>query len=129
MEMSSSIPYLLRALYAWIVDNGCTPYVVIDATLPGTRVPTEYVQDGRIVLNISPAAVRDLRIEEDAVRFGGRFGGIAREIEAPIAAIAAIYARENGQGMWFPREDGAGPDATPPDDTPGGGKPALRVVK
>ena len=143
--MKSSRPYLLRGLYDWIVDNGCTPHVIVDAELPGVAVPTEYVKDGQIVLNLSHTAVIELQLADDAVSFNGRFGGNPRDIYIPMAAILGIYARENGQGMAFEQED----DDLPPeggDDTtrergaqsptnaptplrPNGGRPSLKVVK
>jgi stringent starvation protein B len=128
--MKSSRPYLVRALYDWIVDNGCTPYVLIDAHARGVEVPQQYVKDGQIVLNISPGAVANLLISNEDIRFRGRFGGIAVEILAPMGAVLGIYARENGQGMVFEAESTPPPSA--PEDgarSPGSGKPGLRVVK
>ncbi len=125
--MNSSVPYLIRAINDWILDNGCTPYVVVDATLEDVSVPMEHVKDGQIVLNISPKAVRNLSISDEYIMFSGRFSGIAHEIHAPIEAVMGIIAKENGEGMWFPREE----DAPDPDDepTPPRGKPELKVVK
>ena len=96
----STKPYFLRALYEWCTDNGFTPYVAVavDST---TRVPNEYVKDGQIVLNVSFDATSNLKIGNDALSFAARFGGVAREIMVPIERVAAIYARENGQGMGF----------------------------
>jgi stringent starvation protein B len=108
----------------------------VDAELPGVVVPRQYVKDGQIVLNISPGAVIDLHISNETVFFNGRFGGVATDIEVPVAAVVGIYARENGQGMVFePEEAGDGPE--PPDATPLGGagkgrgdsRPSLKVVK
>ena len=121
--MTSSVPYLLRGMHEWILDNGCTPYLVLDATVGGTFVPEEHVKEGQIVLNISPSAVRDLQIEQDFLSFDGRFQGVAMEIYAPINAVLGIVARENGEGMWFPKEDDDNPDPTPPNP------PTLKVVK
>jgi len=131
--MLSSKPYLLRALHEWILDNHCTPYLVIDALLQGVVVPSEHIKDGQIVLNIAPSAVVGLSLGQDAITFNARFGGVARNICVPIYAIQGIYARENGQGMMFPPEDMPEPD--PSGD--GGSdsqkatpiRPALRVVK
>lgn len=130
--MKSSRPYLVRALYDWIVDNGCTPYVLIDAHIPGVEVPQQYVKDGQIVLNVSPGAVANLLISNDDIRFRGRFGGIAVDILAPMGAVLGIYARENGQGMVFEPE--SPPPAPPADEgarpsAPSSGKRGLRVVK
>ena len=110
-------------MHEWILDNGCTPYLVLDASVDGTFVPEEYVKEGQIVLNISPSAVRDLQIEQDFLSFDGRFQGVAMEIYAPINAVLGIVARENGEGMWFPKEDDDNPDPTPPRP------PTLKVVK
>lgn len=137
--MKSSRPYLVRALYEWIVDNNCTPHILVNAEYPGVRVPPGFAQDGQIVLNVSPSAVRYLQMENEAVSFEGRFGGVAHSLHVPIAALLAIYARENGQGMVFEQELGGGEDeeAGPEDDGPQGGgepprpggRPSLKVVK
>ena len=125
--MNSSISYLVRAINEWILDNDCTPYLILDATLEGVSVPMEYVKHGQIVLNISPAAIRNLVISSDHVTFSGRFSGVAHEIYAPIQAVMGIIARENGEGMWFPRDD----DPEPPEFSPPRprGSPRLKVVK
>nr|WP_252180530.1 ClpXP protease specificity-enhancing factor [Endozoicomonas sp. 4G] len=99
--MTSSRPYIARALYDWILENDCTPYILVDAACRGVEVPREYVNDGQIVLNISPAAVRAMHMGNDMITFDGRFGGEALTIVVPIEALMAIYARENGQGMVF----------------------------
>lgn len=130
--MTPSRPYIMRALYEWIVDNGCTPYVLVDASLDNVLVPEQYVKDGQIVLNISPTAVMDLNMSNDAVAFNGRFGGVATDIYVPVNAVIGIYARENGQGMVFEPEEE--PDPTPPEDEPPepmkpAGRPSLKVVK
>lgn len=123
--MTSSRPYLIRALYDWIVDNEMTPHVLVDAGYPGTSVPQQFVENGKIVLNIGPYAVQGLAIENEAIGFSARFGGIANHIVVPIGAVQAIYARENGRGMVFAEED----EAPPPSEPEGGKKPTLRVVK
>ena len=97
--MNSSRPYLVRALYEWIVDNDCTPHLLVNAEYPGVQVPPGFASDGQIVLNASPSAVRHLHMDNEAVSFEGRFGGVAHSLYIPSAAILAIYARENGQGM------------------------------
>lgn len=127
MTMNSSRSYLMRALYEWIVDNNCTPYVLVDATAVGVEVPQQYVKNGQIVLNIAPAAVSELLVSNEAISFRGRFGGIAVDVIAPIGAVLGIYARENGQGMVFePEAPKPPPD---PEDEPRATKPSLRVVK
>ena len=131
--MNSSRPYLLRALYEWIVDNGCTPHIIVDAQIEGVDVPSQYIKDGQIVLNLSPSAVIELQLADDSVSFNGRFGGRPTDVFIPMAAILGIYARENGQGMAFEPEDGSGPGPEDGGKTPTplrrGGKPSLKVVK
>jgi stringent starvation protein B len=130
--MTPSRPYIMRALYEWIVDNSCTPYVLVDATLDNVLVPEQYVKDGQIVLNISPTAVMELNMSNDAVAFNGRFGGVATDIYVPVNAVIGIYARENGQGMVFEPEeeaDPAPPEDEPPEPTKPEGRPSLKIVK
>lgn len=115
--MTSSRPYLLRALYDWISDNCLTPQVLIDARHPEVQIPDHLRAEDRVVLNISAAAVRDLLIDNDALSFVARFSGVSQGVVVPLAAVLAIYARENGQGMMFPNVDDH--DRTP-DDEPGG---------
>jgi stringent starvation protein B len=117
----------MRALYEWIVDNDLTPYVLVEASTPGVIVPQQFVKDNQIVLNISPDAVVDLNISNEAMVFNGRFGGVATDIFVPIPAVVGIYARENGQGMVFdPEETVRSPDDTPPDPEK---RPSLKIVK
>ncbi len=134
MSMTSSRPYIMRALYEWILDNECTPYVLVSADQPGVEVPRQYVKDGQIVLNISPAAVVDLLIDNDAMQFNGRFGGVPIDVHVPMQAVLGIYARENGQGMVFDGEEAPWPEPPQPSpDSPspprGDGRPSLKVVK
>lgn len=103
--MISSKPYLIRAIYEWILDNQMTPHLVVDANFPGASVPQEFVDEGRIVLNIAPGAVRGLVIGNDWIQFNARFGGVAREVMVPSEAVTGIFTRENGQGMVFPEPD------------------------
>ena len=103
--LTSQRPYLLRAIYEWIVDNGMTPHVLVDATLPGVRVPQHAVQDGRIVLNIADRAVGRLRMDNDSLTFSARFGGISQNVVVPMYAVVALYTRETGQGIRMPDED------------------------
>ena len=136
-SMTSHRPYLLRALYEWIADNGMTPHILVDAQLPGVRVPPHTVKEGRVVLNIADRAVAKLELDNEAVRFTARFGGVSHPVVVPVSAVLAIYARETGQGMALPEDTGntAPPDdePTPPDDTPGEDVPRrgahLRVIK
>jgi len=102
--MTSSRPYLLRALNEWIQDNDMTPHIVVDASQKDVIVPTEFVTSGKIVLNVSPSAVHGLAIDNDFICFSARFSGKAMDVIVPINAIMAIYAKENGQGMVFTDE-------------------------
>jgi stringent starvation protein B len=130
--MTSNKPYFIRAIYEWICDNNLTPYIVINAKEYSVQVPTQYVEDGKIILNISPEAANALVIKNEDIEFMARFSGAAMRVYAPIKAVLAIYARENGQGMIFNEEpndgDGNGTGGhTPPSGKKG--KPQLRVVK
>lgn len=129
--MTPTRPYLLRAVYEWIVDNDCTPFLAVNADWPGVDVPADYVEDGQITLNVSPGAIAGLQMADDAVSFNARFSGTPRSLYVPMGAVIGIYARENGQGMAFPEEyelpQSQDDDPEPP--RPGGGKPQLKVVK
>jgi stringent starvation protein B len=131
--MTPSRPYVMRALYEWIVDNDCTPYLLVDAAGSDVVVPQQYVKDGQIVLNISPGAVMDLSIANEAVTFNGRFGGLAIDVFVPISAVLGIYARENGQGMVFETEDVSHndpePDGPEPPDIKPDKRPSLKIVR
>lgn len=132
--MTSSRPYLIRAIHEWIVDNDLTPHIVVNAESEGVRVPSEYVKDGQISLNISTTAVQGLSMDNDWIAFDARFGGRPFNVSVPTGAVLAIFARENGAGMHFGEEEQ--PDGPPPgpDDDGGSGRkakgqPALRIVK
>ncbi len=145
--MTSNRPYLLRAFYDWIVDNDCTPYLVVNALMDGVMVPQQHVSDGQIVLNVAPRAVTAFHMDLESVSFNTRFGGVPTDIVIPVQAVMGIYARENGQGMVFqaePRDPQppAGPGSSDkpkgprrkPDGGNGGSSPAakrpsLKVVK
>jgi stringent starvation protein B len=129
-------PYLLRAMHEWIVDSGCTPHIVVDASVPGVEVPRQYVQDGKIVLNVGLSATAGLVLGNDEVSFSGRFGGTSMAVRVPVAAILAVYARETGQGMIFSEEGAPPPPAggepqppSPPQPKPAGSRAKLKVVK
>ena len=122
--MTSSRPYLIRALYEWIVDNSLTPHLLVDIQVEGVDAPVEFAENGKLVLNLSPRAVRGLSMGNELVTFDARFSGRSRRVSVPVPAVLAIYARENGQGMLFSDRDDGG---EPPEG--GGGKPRLRVVK
>lgn len=131
--MTSSRPYLIRAFYDWILDNGLTPHLLVDAQVSGVVVPSQFVQDGKIVLNLSPTAVRHLELGNEILRFGARFGGVAMEVQVPPDAVLGIYARENGQGMLFPptaEAPGASAESSEPEPPkPPKDRPTLKVVK
>jgi stringent starvation protein B len=133
MKLSSNRPYLIRALYEWLVDNDLTPHLLVEADAEAVVVPTQYVEDGRIVLNISPSAVRDLLLDNSMISFNARFGGSPMDVFVPPAAVLGIYARENGRGMLFPEEEmPSDSDSSPddePDPTPPRERPTLKVVK
>jgi len=130
----STKPYLIRALHQWCVDSGYTPQLLV-AVDSRTRVPMAYVKDGQIVMNISDGATRNLMLDNDWIQFSARFGGVSHEISIPVDRVAAIFARENGQGLHFePADstDGTSPDDAPPSDgapVPPKAKPTLKVVK
>jgi len=103
--MLSNRPYLLRAFHQWIVDSSCTPILVIDATNPRCKIPLDYAEGGEIVFNISSSAIRDLNISNQLVEFKASFSGVIHLISAPIKAILAVYAEENGEGIFFDAEE------------------------
>lgn len=137
MAMTSSRSYLIKALYEWIVDNQCTPYVLVNAMADNVSVPQDYVNpDGQVVLNISPSAVMQFSLENSSLSFRARFGGVPTDIFVPCSAVLGIYAKENQQGMVF--EPDSEPDDTPPSGSPSENKkksstaqvrPSLKVVK
>jgi len=103
--MSPNRPYLLRAFYEWLNDNDMTPHLVVNADIPGVQVPNEHVKDGQIVLNVAPGAIGNIEMSNDRVMFNARFGGKPFQLNIPMAAVVAIYARENGAGTMFEEED------------------------
>ncbi len=126
--MTSSRPYLIRALYEWIFDNGMTPHVLVDAGMDDVVVPRQHVENGKIVLNVSPQAVQNLQLHNEYIKFGARFSGQPMQVHIPVMAILAIYAKENGKGMVFTPEDGSETPPESPDDSETK-RPNLRVVK
>lgn len=137
MTMRTHRPYMIRALNEWILDNKCTPYILVNALAPGVGVPQSFVKDGQIILNISPRAVQQLSISNDLLEFSGRFGGVPMDVTVPVHAILGIYARENGQGMIFETDDPIPEPPRPAGDSAGqdssssrtSRKPSLRLVK
>jgi stringent starvation protein B len=128
-------PYLLRAMHEWITDCDQTPHIVVDAAMAGVEVPRQYVQNGKIILNVSNSATSNLSLGNDFVRFRARFGATTHDVIVPIAAVLGIYARETGQGMIFSEADAPPPQPpqAPTDAPPAGDakrtKPTLKVVK
>jgi stringent starvation protein B len=129
---------MLRALYEWIVENECTPHIVVDALADDVMVPQQYVNNsGEIVLNIAPGAVQGLSLENEATSFSARFGGVPHDIYVPSDAVLGIYARENGRGMMFeqepkpepPKPEGPKPKDSAPKSDESEKKPGLRLVK
>ena len=139
--MKPSRPYIARALFEWILDNDLTPYVLVDATRDYVTVPLQFVEEGQIVLNLAPSAVREFYIGDDAISFNARFSGQPMDVYLPMASLLAIYARENGQGMGFGSEPGAegymldrttespANDKADAIEKPEKKKPSLKVVK
>ncbi len=118
VAMTSNRPYLIRAIYEWIGDNGMTPHLLVDATQAGVQVPMQSVKDGQVVLNIAARAVGQLDLGNDGIRFMARFSGVSHSVRVPLAAVLAIYAQETGQGMMLPRDDEAtSAAATPAEET------------
>lgn len=137
-KVLSTKPYLMRAFYDWILDSDLTPHVIVDTTYPRVKVPKNYIEDGRIILNISPEATDQLAIGNEWIEFSASFDQAIERISFPIAAVLAIYAQENGKGMVFSEEedDDGGDDgegSPPMIESPVEGKPTkyphLRVVK
>lgn len=106
--MLSNKPYLIRAFYEWIVDSKCTPFLVVNANFPRCKIPQQFVEDGQITLNISPEAIRDVKFGNDLVEFRASFSSIVHIISVPVKAVLAVYAQENGQGMFFDFEEDDG---------------------
>jgi stringent starvation protein B len=135
MAEKSTKPYLIRAIHEWCTDSGLTPYLSVQVNA-ATRVPAEHVKNGEIVLNVGYDATHRLKIGNELIQFSARFSGVSRECSVPVEAVSGIFAKENGQGLFFPREasgDGAPvpdtPETTPPGAPPNGGKPKLQVIK
>ncbi len=130
--MTPSRPYFIRAVYEWILDNELTPYLLVNSGYPDVMVPMEFVQDGKILLNLAPSAIRELHMGNDEIEFSARFGGKARNLYVPIGSVMAVYAKENGKGMFFdeneipPPPNDSGDKGKSPKPS---GKPSLKVVK
>ncbi len=128
--MNSSRPYLVRAIHEWLIDNDQTPYLLVNAEHKDVQVPVNYVQNGKIVLNVSISAVEQLHMDNAAVSFNARFGGHPTNIYIPISACMAIYSKENGQGMVFKEDTDSGPEEPDNDSSKKIlAKPSLKIVK
>jgi len=134
--MTSNRPYLIRALFDWVIDNGLTPHLLIDTSNQSVVVPQQFVENQKIVLNISTSATTNLVLGNESISFNARFSGQPMNVFLPIESIMAIYAKENGQGMMFAQEDssvvlsGKGNNDDPEPPTPPPSKrPTLKVVK
>ncbi|MDJ0827966.1 MAG: ClpXP protease specificity-enhancing factor [Rhodobacter sp.] len=126
--MTSSKPYLLRALYEWILDNESTPYILVDTSHEEVAIPPGIASDGKVVLNLAPQAIQELEISNDSVSFSARFGGVPHDVYCPMTSLLAIYARETGEGMMFPAEDAAESDDSTTDEAKPAG-PILKIIK
>jgi stringent starvation protein B len=137
LQVTSRRPYLLRAMHEWITDNHQTPHMVVDATVTDVEVPRQFVQDGKIILNISYSATNGLVLGNDKISFRARFGGATCNVQVPVNAILGIYSRETGQGMILSEIDATVPPPAPtaPSSPTGGApakeskRPSLKVVK
>lgn len=132
--LGSTRPYLIRAIRDWAVDNGLTPHILVDAAVPGVRVPASFVKDGQITLNVDQRAVQLLEMSNTRIAFNARFRGASQLVEVPVEAVLAIFARENGQGIFFqapgeptgPAPAPAPIEAAAPEKR---AKPSLKLVK
>ncbi|BEU04739.1 stringent starvation protein B [Agarivorans sp. OAG1] len=134
--MTPNRPYLLKAFFDWLLDNELTPHLVVDATQANVTVPSQFVNDGQIVLNIAPSAIAAFNMDLQHVSFSARFGGKPFQVYVPMAAVVAIYARENGAGTVFEPEaayeqveelESQPEDVSVKEETPK--KPTLTIVK
>ncbi len=126
--MLSKKPYLLHAYYDWILDNDWTPYLLVNAEFPNVNVPSQYVRGGRIVLDISTSACRGLEMTARGVTFSARFSGQLWQIQLPLGAVLAIYAKENNQGTTFALESDVEEEAIVSPETQTIKKPFLTVI-
>ena len=126
--MTPQKPYLIRAIYEWLIDNGATPYLLVDTSLEGVIVPEAFINDSKIVLNIAPDAVQHYEADNENIYFSARFSGKRMELLIPIEAVLGIYGKENNQGMFFSEEQ-TSPPTPPSNSTKEKGKPKLMIVK
>ena len=126
--MTSLKPYLIRSIYEWIIDNDLTPHLLVNAENHRAVLPQQFVEDGKIVLNVRPEAIQGLSLGNEEIQFNARFSGKPMHIVTPVSAVMAIYAKENGKGMIFDQEEDEELDEPPPPEKPPS-KPTLRIVK
>ncbi len=124
-------PYLIRAIYEWILDNQNTPYLLVNTTFDGVQVPREYINDNKIILNIEPDAVRNFHADNEWISFSARFSGQPMELFIPIIAVLAIYGKENNEGFFFSEEETSPTPATSASKSTAAKKsrPGLKIVK
>lgn len=129
--IASTKPYLIRALYEWMADHHLTPLLLVNAEAEGVQAPRSAVVDGKLLLNISVSATSGLELGNDCIAFDARFNGASQHVDIPVAAVLAIYARENGRGMSFTPGDGDDGDPGPDEGSPSANRkpPALRLVR
>lgn len=128
--MTSQKPYLIRAIYDWLLDNQATPYLLVNTAYEGVKVPEDYINDSKIVLNIAPDAVQNFQADNDWISFSARFSGKPMELFIPIEAILGIYGKENNEGMFFTEDEASPPPPTPPEKpTTSKQRPSLKIVK
>ncbi len=126
--MTSSKPYLIRALYEWVLDNNTTPYILVDTSNDQVSIPAGIANDGKVVLNLSPTAIQNLEMTNEHISFSARFNGVSEDLYCPVSSLMAIYARENGEGMMFPVEESSDSGQPPAEgDKPSG--PTLKIIK
>lgn len=134
MAMTPQKPYLIRAIYQWLLDNQTTPYVLVNTHYEGVIVPEEYVKDNKIVLNLAPDAIHDLQIDNEWISFSARFSGKAMDLFIPVSSVQAIYGKENNEGMFFPDEEAPLPSPSTSPTAPtttktNTSRPSLKIVK
>lgn len=138
-ELISTKPYMIRAIHEWCVDNHLTPHLLV-AVNTQTRVPVAFIKEGEIVLNLNYSATKDLHIDNEAIVFSARFSGISQNLYVPMNAVKGIFARENGQGMYFEvsandtsnftsADNKTKAGSEKPADLPSKKKPTLTIVK
>lgn len=126
--MTPQKPYLIRAIYEWLLDNNMTPHLLVNTSYDGIQVPREYINDNKIVLNISDGAVQNFHADNEWISFSARFSGKPMELFIPIIAVQSIYGKENNEGMFFPNEDTPPPPKRPLQSVKKE-RPGLKIVK